>query len=131
MGMSQLNNISYGAVLSIGYNPYFHNHDKSIEVHLLSDFEHDFYDSELSLEIVHFLRPESDFKCFGILIKTKVDHLIKYINNDKWLAQLLFKWINDHTYFNNDALAEWLRRRPAKPLGFPARVRISQASIFC
>ena len=29
-----------------------------------------------------------------------------------------------------DTLAEWLRRRPAKPLGSPARVRISQVSLF-
>ncbi|EDU49457.1 riboflavin kinase [Pyrenophora tritici-repentis] len=51
----------YPTVLSIGYNPYYKNEKRSIEIHILHSFEKDFYGAELSLLIMGFIRPEYDY----------------------------------------------------------------------
>lgn len=48
-------------MLSIGYNPYYKNTTRSIEIHILANFEKDFYGAELSLIILGFIRPEFDY----------------------------------------------------------------------
>ena len=53
------------------------------EVHVFEDFESDFYDQILELEIQYFIRAESDFKEFS--------QLIKYINNDVCVAKSILK----------------------------------------
>ncbi|CAD8172917.1 unnamed protein product [Paramecium pentaurelia] len=80
-GITYLQNVKYGGVLSIGYNPYFLDTPQTIEVHLYGEFQEDFYGSNLRLIITHFLRPESDFRTF--------DHLIKAISNDKIIGRKL------------------------------------------
>ncbi|KAF2586365.1 hypothetical protein F2Q70_00034753 [Brassica cretica] len=45
-------------VMSIGWNPYFNNTEKTIEPWLLHDFTEDFYGEELCLIIVGYIRPE-------------------------------------------------------------------------
>ena len=37
----------YKAVTSVGWNPHYGNEEKSIEVHILHEFEEDFYGQEL------------------------------------------------------------------------------------
>ena len=37
----------YKAVTSVGWNPHYGNEEKSIEVHILHEFEQDFYGEEL------------------------------------------------------------------------------------
>ncbi|USP79622.1 Riboflavin kinase [Curvularia clavata] len=51
----------YPTVLSIGYNPYYKNTHRSIEIHILHNFERDFYGATLSLMILGFIRPEYDY----------------------------------------------------------------------
>ncbi|KAF3031560.1 riboflavin kinase [Didymella heteroderae] len=51
----------YPTVLSIGYNPYYKNTTRSIEIHILANFSSDFYGAELSLVILGFIRPEYDY----------------------------------------------------------------------
>ncbi|PVI05554.1 riboflavin kinase [Periconia macrospinosa] len=51
----------YETVLSIGYNPYYKNTQRSIEIHLLHSFERDFYGATLSLLILGYVRPEFDY----------------------------------------------------------------------
>ncbi|KAF1829091.1 riboflavin kinase [Decorospora gaudefroyi] len=51
----------YPTVLSIGYNPYYKNQQRSVEIHMLHHFEHDFYGAMLSLVILGFIRPEYDY----------------------------------------------------------------------
>jgi riboflavin kinase len=51
----------YPTVLSIGYNPYYANTTRSIEIHILHNFEADFYGAELSLVILGYVRPEYDY----------------------------------------------------------------------
>jgi riboflavin kinase len=51
----------YEAVLSIGFNPFYKNTVRSIEVHILHSFSADFYDAPLNLLILGFIRPECDY----------------------------------------------------------------------
>ena len=48
-------------MLSIGYNPYYANTQRSIEIHILHSFAADFYGATLSLIILGFIRPEYDY----------------------------------------------------------------------
>lgn len=52
---------TYETVLSIGYNPYYKNTARSIEIHLLHSFAADFYGATLSLVILGYIRPEYDY----------------------------------------------------------------------
>ncbi|RAR02657.1 riboflavin kinase [Stemphylium lycopersici] len=58
---SPTSNTVYPTVLSIGYNPYYKNEKRSIEIHILHNFDQDFYGAELSLMILGFIRPEYDY----------------------------------------------------------------------
>ncbi|CBX96230.1 hypothetical protein IAQ61_001409 [Plenodomus lingam] len=51
----------YPTVLSIGYNPYYKNTQRSIEIHILHSFDADFYGAVLSLVVLGFIRPEYDY----------------------------------------------------------------------
>ncbi|XP_049936771.1 bifunctional riboflavin kinase/FMN phosphatase-like isoform X2 [Nymphaea colorata] len=69
----------YKMVMSIGWNPYFHNAEKTIEPWLLHDFNEDFYGEELRLAIVGYIRPEANFP--------SLDDLIKRIHEDRRIAE--------------------------------------------
>lgn len=51
----------YPMVMSIGWNPYYKNEVRSVEVHIMHKFEHDFYDSHMNLVILGYIRPEYDY----------------------------------------------------------------------
>lgn len=55
-------------VLSIGFNPFFKNQNKTVEAHILHEFPQDFYGSELSLLILGYIRPQLDFKSLDALM---------------------------------------------------------------
>ena len=59
----------YKMVMSIGYNPYYKNTDKTIEPWLLHTFEQDFYDQELRLLVCGYIRPEANFDSLEDLVK--------------------------------------------------------------
>jgi len=70
--------------MSIGWNPYFKNQQKTIEVHLLHSFPDDFYGSVLSCVAVHYIREEYDF--------ISLDDLIRAIQDDiTYTSKLLDK----------------------------------------
>lgn len=48
-------------MLSIGFNPYYGNTQRSIEIHIMHSFDSDFYGATLSLIILGFIRPEYDY----------------------------------------------------------------------
>ncbi|XP_065036690.1 bifunctional riboflavin kinase/FMN phosphatase-like [Musa acuminata AAA Group] len=48
----------YKMVMSIGWNPYFDNTEKTIEPWLLHDFDENFYGEELRLAVVGYIRPK-------------------------------------------------------------------------
>ncbi|XP_059659724.1 bifunctional riboflavin kinase/FMN phosphatase isoform X2 [Cornus florida] len=59
----------YKMVMSIGWNPYFNNTEKTIEPWLLHDFDEDFYGEELRLAIVGYIRAEANFPSLESLIE--------------------------------------------------------------
>ncbi|CAG9864243.1 unnamed protein product [Phyllotreta striolata] len=61
-------------VMSIGWNPYFKNEKKSMEVHIMHKFDEDFYGKELKIAILGYIRPERNFD--------SMDSLIEAIRND-------------------------------------------------
>ncbi|XP_055698680.1 putative riboflavin kinase [Phlebotomus papatasi] len=61
-------------VMSVGWNPFFDNKEKSMETHILHQFPEDFYDQTLKVCVVHYLRPETNF--------TTLENLKKAINKD-------------------------------------------------
>jgi riboflavin kinase len=73
--------VKYPMVMSIGFNPYFNDKYKSLEVHIFNNFEKDFYDLYLKVYIKGFIRSETNFKYF--------DHLIKFIHNDVYFTRKL------------------------------------------
>lgn len=74
-GLAKVNNSPlYNAVLSIGWNPFYQNDKKSLETHILHNFEGDFYGANLKLVILGHIRPERDF--------LSVEDLISEIKND-------------------------------------------------
>mmetsp|Transcript_38189 Transcript_38189/g.61830 ORF Transcript_38189/g.61830 Transcript_38189/m.61830 type:complete len:160 (-) Transcript_38189:712-1191(-) len=64
----------YKTVLSIGWNPFFKNSQKTVEPYILHKFDGDFYGQELRLLVCGFIRPEADF--------SSLDALIEAIHND-------------------------------------------------
>ena len=65
--LSQLRSVSspppsvYPMVMSIGWNPYYKNTVRSVEVHLLHRFAADFYGHAISVLVLGFVRPEYDY----------------------------------------------------------------------
>ncbi|KAJ7054281.1 hypothetical protein C8F01DRAFT_501579 [Mycena amicta] len=59
----------YPMVMSIGYNPVYKNTERSAEVHVLHEFEADFYGVEMRLLITGFIREEKDYPTLEALIE--------------------------------------------------------------
>lgn len=65
-GTSLLDGVNFTSVLSVGWNPYYKNTKKSIEVHLITDTTlEDFYGKPLEVTVVGYLRPEASFNSLG------------------------------------------------------------------
>ncbi|KAL6422712.1 hypothetical protein ACFW04_010741 [Cataglyphis niger] len=64
-GWASLHGQVYKMVTSIGWNPYYKNEKKSMEVHLLHKFPNDFYGEEIKVIIAGYIRPEKDFSSLG------------------------------------------------------------------
>ncbi|CAN0259745.1 unnamed protein product [Lampetra planeri] len=52
-------------VMSIGWNPFYNNTKKSMEVHIIHSFEEDFYGEVLSIVILGYIRAETGFDSLG------------------------------------------------------------------
>lgn len=48
-------------VMSVGWNPYYKNEVRSVEIHIMHHFTHDFYGSHMNLLVLGFIRPELDY----------------------------------------------------------------------
>ncbi|KAK5113212.1 hypothetical protein LTR62_003548 [Meristemomyces frigidus] len=51
----------YPMVMSIGWNPYYKNTVRSVEVHVMHSFSHEFYGAHMNLVILGYIRPELDY----------------------------------------------------------------------
>ncbi|CAK7201109.1 riboflavin kinase [Sporothrix eucalyptigena] len=58
----------YPMVMSIGYNPFYHNTTRTAEVHILYPFAHDFYGAHLRLAILGYIRPEQNYDSLDALV---------------------------------------------------------------
>ncbi|XP_050526592.1 putative riboflavin kinase isoform X2 [Daktulosphaira vitifoliae] len=56
----------YKMVMSIGWNPFFKNKEKSMEIHILNKFEEDFYGSKLKVIVTGYIRQELDFSSMSL-----------------------------------------------------------------
>lgn len=56
------------AVMSVGWNPFYNNTTKSMETHIIHEFEDDFYDAVLRVSIVGRLRGEKNYESLQDLI---------------------------------------------------------------
>ncbi|EGC32251.1 hypothetical protein DICPUDRAFT_92639 [Dictyostelium purpureum] len=88
----------YPMAMSIGWNPFYKNTKKTIEIHLIHHFERDFYGAELRAIGLGFIRPMCDFKT--------LEELVKAINDDieygkKCLEKPEFKKIKQDPFFIN------------------------------
>lgn len=59
----------YPMVMSLGYNPFYGNTVRSVEVHIMHTFPHYFYNSHLNISILGFIRPEYDYVSVELLIQ--------------------------------------------------------------
>jgi len=59
----------YPMVMSIGWNPFYKNTVRSVEVHIMHDFKRDFYGSHMNLAILGFIRPELDYVSLESLVE--------------------------------------------------------------
>lgn len=63
-------------VMSIGWNPYYKNEKRSVEVHIMHSFAKDFYGARMKVLILGFIRPEYDYTSLESLvedIRTDID----------------------------------------------------------
>ena len=58
----------YPMVMSIGWNPFYKNEVRSVEVHIIHKFDEDFYNALMNLSILGFIRPEQDYASMQDLI---------------------------------------------------------------
>ena len=73
---------------SIGYNPYFKNEKKTIEPHIMHQFDADFYGEHLKLVLCGYIRPELDFVSMEALtswIKNDIEVASTALDQEKYL----------------------------------------------
>ncbi|KAJ2080093.1 riboflavin kinase [Coemansia sp. RSA 988] len=56
-------------VMSLGWNPYFKNEKRSGEVHIIHNYNDDFYGKHLKVAILAYIRPEKDYDSLELLIE--------------------------------------------------------------
>lgn len=88
----------YKMVMSIGWNPYFNNPEKTIEPWLLHEFKEDFYGEELCLIVVGYIRPEANFPSLeGLIAKIHEDRRIA----ERALELPIYSKYKDDPYLTN------------------------------
>ena len=65
-GWAKLRGSVYPMVMSFGWNPFYKNEKRSAEVHIIYEFGYDFYDEELQVTVLGFIREERDYKSIGM-----------------------------------------------------------------
>ncbi|EXJ93234.1 riboflavin kinase [Capronia epimyces CBS 606.96] len=94
----------YPSVLSIGYNPFYKNTVRSVEIHILHDFSHDFYGAALNLLVLGFIRPEYDYVSLDALvddIKTDCDVAARSLRRPAYEKFEREPWLKDFDWFKS------------------------------
>lgn len=69
----------YPMVMSIGWNPFYKNKVRSVEVHIIHNFSEDFYNALMNISILGFIRHEKDYE--------NLDSLVEDIRTDIRVAE--------------------------------------------
>jgi len=75
-------------VMSVGWNPYYKNTVRSVEIHILHEFGRDFYEHHLNILILGFIRPEYDYVSVESLIddiKTDIEVTKRSLDREPYL----------------------------------------------
>lgn len=56
-------------VMSVGWNPFYKNKERTVEPWILHDFGRDFYGEELRLVVCSYIRPEQNFTSLEALVE--------------------------------------------------------------
>ncbi|XP_055297524.1 riboflavin kinase [Sitodiplosis mosellana] len=83
------------AVLSIGWNPFYNNKEKSMEAHIIHKFDEDFYGKQMKLCICGYLRPETNFDSLDAL-KAAINEDIKNAKSQLDTEQFTNYKFNDY-----------------------------------
>merc|ERR1712105_443342 len=88
LGWTLLGGVIYPSVVSLGKNPYFENMETSIEVHILHDFEQDFYDSTIRVAMLGTIRSMHnilipDLGALKELIQTDCEFALSWLEENK------------------------------------------------
>ncbi|XP_046613776.1 putative riboflavin kinase [Neodiprion virginianus] len=74
-------------VMSIGWNPFYENSQKTMETHIMHNFQDDFYGAELRVVMLGYLRPEKKFNSVDDLIaeiRADIDAADALLNDSKF-----------------------------------------------
>ncbi|XP_046752903.1 riboflavin kinase-like isoform X2 [Diprion similis] len=85
-------------VMSIGWNPFYENNQKTMETHIMHNFQDEFYGAELRVVMLGYLRPEKKFD--------SVDDLIAEIRADIDAADTLLSESKFAVYRSNSFFTE-------------------------
>ncbi|XP_029039892.1 riboflavin kinase [Osmia bicornis bicornis] len=97
-GWASIDGNVYKMVASIGWNPFYKNEKKTIEVHFLHKFENDFYGKLIKVTFLGYIRPQQDY--------TSVEELIKAIENDITITEQQLEQPQNKAYKNNKFFTE-------------------------
>lgn len=53
-------------VMSVGWNPFYNNQKKAAEIHIINEFEKNFYGANIKLVILGYIRPELNYTSKGM-----------------------------------------------------------------
>lgn len=96
------------AVLSIGYNPYYKNEKRALEVHIMHSFKADFYNAMMNLSIMGFIRPEQDYESMQALIddiNTDIEVAKKSLERSAYAARANDPYLRDFAWGKNSSNA--------------------------
>lgn len=48
-------------VMSVGWNPFYHNKERSAEIHIINKFDNTFYGADVRYIVLGYIRPELDY----------------------------------------------------------------------
>jgi len=92
----------YPAMLSLGTNPTFETDKESLEVYINHDYNNDFYDSEMSVIIVGYLRPQEKFD--------STEELMKWIARDVRVANRELTESKEYQQFSKDSFFHQIKQ---------------------
>ncbi|KAK6204954.1 riboflavin kinase-domain-containing protein [Scheffersomyces amazonensis] len=78
-------------VMSIGWNPFYHNKEKAAEVHIIHKFDTDFYGASVKYNVLGYIRPELNY--------TTKEALIDDINLDIKIAKEILETKDNYSQF--------------------------------